>query len=159
MSKHKRKKKKVPQKHRLQRITSSSLEDKIRESGILPKDKIRFVKGTGEKMSEVLLDFAEPLLAELEDEDYKSMGKAISFAMAIWNSSLLPENEQKKGLEDILEIVGEDDPEMRNVGEYIVRMLLDRKKKYFPNNKRFIIDYEFGMKNGQSRLNVASTVE
>ncbi|MGQ9824854.1 MAG: hypothetical protein ACUVSK_07635, partial [Desulfotomaculales bacterium] len=112
--------------------------------------------GTGEKMYEVLLDFSEPLLDKLED--YPTIEKAISFAAAIWNLSLLPKSEQKKGLEDILKILGKDDPEMRKIGEDIARMLLDRKNKYFPNNKRFIINYEFGMRNGKPWLNVASTI-
>lgn len=160
MGKHKgRKKNKILPKHRIQRVTSSSLEDKIKRSGIFQGDKVEFVHGMKEKMSEVLLDFAEPLLEGIEDDDYKAMEKAIGFAAAVWNLSLMPKTEQKEELNDILKIAAKDDPEMLNVAEGMVRMLLDRKEKYFPNNRRFIINYEFGMRNGQPWLNVASTVE
>ncbi|MEW6274876.1 MAG: hypothetical protein AB1556_07150 [Bacillota bacterium] len=155
MGKRKRKKKALP-KNRMRNITSSSLEDKIKKSGLFRGKNFTLVKGTGEKMSEVLLDFAEPLLDKLED--YPTIEKAISFAAVIWNLSLLPKSEQKKGLEDILKILGKDDPEMRKIGKDIAIMLLDRKEKCFPNNKRFIITYEFGMKNGEPWLNVASTI-
>lgn len=155
MSKHKRKKNKILPKHRLPRITDSSLEEKVIESGLFPSDEIGFVHGLEEKMSDVLVDFAQPILHGIEG-DFKATEKAISFAAAVWNLSLLPKGEQGKGLHDILKIIGDNEG---NNGENLVKILLDRKEKYFPKNKRFIINYEFGMKNGQPWLNVASTVE
>lgn len=152
MGKRKRRKKALPK--NMRNITSSSLEDKIKKSSLFRGKNFTLVKGTDEKMSAVLLDFAEPLLDKLED--YPTIEKAISFAAVIWNLSLLPKSEQKKGLEDILKMF--DDPEMRKIGKDIAIMLLDRKEKCFPNNKRFIINYEFGMKNGEPWLNVASTI-
>ncbi|MGQ9823580.1 MAG: hypothetical protein ACUVSK_01060, partial [Desulfotomaculales bacterium] len=74
MGKRKRKKKALP-KNRMRNITSSSLEDKIKKSGLFRGKNFTLVKGTGEKMSEVLLDFAEPLLDKLED--YPTIEKAI----------------------------------------------------------------------------------
>jgi len=156
MSKHKRKRNKILPKNRVPRVTSSSLEDKIKESGLFGEKEVTLVKSMGEKMSEVLFDFAEPLLDEVDD-DHHAMDKAISFAAAVWNLSLMSKSDQKKGVNDILEIIRKDDPEMLSVGHGIIEMLLDRKKKYFPNNKRFIISYELGLRNGQPWLNVAST--
>ncbi|MEW6662553.1 MAG: hypothetical protein ACOY9Y_14450 [Bacillota bacterium] len=156
MGKHKgRKKKKKLPKHRVQGINTSSLENKVRGSGLF-SGKVTFVHGMKEKMSEVLLDFAAPFLDGLDEP--KEMEKVISFAAVVWNLSLLPEDQQKNGMKEIADIFGQGGQEYRNVGMFMTEVLLERKKKFFPNNKRLIINYEFGFKNGLPWLNVASTI-
>lgn len=157
MGNRKRKKNKIPPKYRLPRVTSTSLEEKIVESGLFGEEKVKVVRGLEEKMSDVLLDFAQPILHGIEG-DLKATERAISFAAAVWNLSLPPKGLETKALQDILGIIGGDCQDMRNEGENIVRMLLDRKAKLYPRNKRYIINYEFGMRNGQPWLNVASTL-
>jgi hypothetical protein len=159
MGKHKGgKKNKILPKHRVQSINISSLESKVRDIGYLSDANVVCVNGSGEKMSEVLLDFAEPLIDGIED-DYRAMEKTISFVVVVWNVSLLPEMEKRKGIEAILDLFSKDDAEAaRRTGEDMVRFLLERKERYFQNNKRLIISYEFGKKNGKPWLNVASTV-
>lgn len=156
MSKHKRKKNKIPPRCRLPRVTSTSLEEKIAESGLFGEENVSVIHGLKEKMSDIILEFAEPLLKEAGD-DLKAMDSAISFAVTVWNMSLLPKDMETKAFQDILGIIG-DCRDMRNEGENIVKILLDRKAKLYPGNKRYIINYEFGMRNGKPWLNVASTM-
>ena len=39
-----------------------------------------------------------------------------------------------------------------------MQILLERKRRYFPDNKRFIADYRISHSNDQMRLTVASTL-
>ena len=48
MGKHKRKKNKILPKYRLPRITDSSLEEKVKESGLFPSDGVGFIHGLEE---------------------------------------------------------------------------------------------------------------
>ncbi len=41
--------------------------------------------------------------------------------------------------------------------KYYVNMLLERKKKYYPNIKRAIFDYKFSVSGNSRHLDVAST--
>jgi hypothetical protein len=110
-----------------------------------------------EKMSEVLLDFARPLL-DLSDED-EHFDKVIALAAASWNVALLPPVKQEASLEGLIDIISSsgtrDDVQM---ARETVRMLLERKKRYFPDNKRFIADYQISNSRSRRNLLVASTL-
>lgn len=157
MGKHKgRKKNKILPKHRVQMINTSSLENKVKDSSLFSDGEVTFVHGIEEKMSEVLLDFAAPFLDDIDEP--KEMEKIVSFAVAVWNLSLLPENQQKNGKKEILDIFAQGGQEYQNVGAFMTDVLLERKKKLYQNNKRFIVNYDLGFKNGLPWLNVASTI-
>jgi len=107
------------------------------------------------KMSEVLLDFAEPLLDTLdEDDDFKA---AISFAALCWNCSFLPLKEQREQLNAMVDGLGKSDPQMRLEVERQIRMLLERKKTMFASDNRMIINFEVVEEEGRPRLLVIST--
>jgi hypothetical protein len=151
-----RKKNKILPKHRVREINTSSLENKVRDSSLFSDGEVTFVHGMEQKMSEVLLDFAALFLDDLDEP--KEIEKVISFAAAVWNLSLLPEKQQKNGMKEITDIFAQEYQEYQNVGAFMTEVLLERKKKFYPNNKRFIINYEFCFKNGLPWLNVASTI-
>ncbi len=157
MAKNKgRKKNKVLPKNRVQNVTTFTLENNIKKNNLLNDIETKFLYDLEEKMSEVLLDFASPFLAGLDDPN--DMEKAISFAASVWNLSLLPKDQQKDGIEEIAQIFGQGSVEHHNIGKYMVNKLLERKDIIYPNNRRCIVNYEFGVKNGLPWLNVASTI-
>lgn len=107
-----------------------------------------------EKMSEVILRFAEPL----QDEYGVIPPNMIKFAILIWNASLLPEDAKKQALKDLSKAMSDADREERRAMVWVISMLLERKEKYFADNRRLIIDYQITESAHRINLDVVSTV-
>ena len=93
-----------------------------------------------DRMSEVLLDFAEPMLGNIPDSSY--FDDAIAFSAVCWNLALMPSQEQRKHLNETVDAMAGSDLFKRDGIEQDIQMLLDRKKALFADNKRVIVDYE-----------------
>jgi len=106
------------------------------------------------KMSEVLLDFAEPLLDTLDDDD--DFKAAISFAALCWNCSLLPPKEQGQQLSAMVDGLGKSDALMRLEVEDKICMLLERKRTSFASDNRMVVSFEVVQDQGRPRLLVVS---
>jgi len=108
------------------------------------------------KMSEVLLDFAEPVLETFDHpEDFEAM---VTLAVLCWNCSLLPANEQRKSLNKVINELGKSDPTTRIEIEDCIRMLMERKKTVFANDRRMIANFEVVEERDGSRLVVMSSL-
>jgi hypothetical protein len=107
-------------------------------------------------MSDVLQDFAEPLLETADDD--KFFANAISFAAFCWNMSFLSEKEQRKMMRDIVDEIVKSDALARLGAEDWARMLLERKKTFFADDRRIILDYKIVEENGRERLLVMSSL-
>jgi hypothetical protein len=113
------------------------------------------VNPTGtEKMSEVILRFAEPF----KDNDGLVPRAMLEIAIIIWNASFMPSDMQRKALEDVVNVFPRDDSEARREMFLIVNMLLERKKQHFSDNKRMIMDYHITESAHSIHLDVVSTV-
>ena len=126
-------------------------------STVLEGEKI-IVKNKGlEKMSDLILDFAKPLLDICDDNE--TIKKAISIAIIVWNISLLPEKHHEKAIKKIsLDLSPHGDAtDVATIMSY-VDMLMKRKKEYFPNNNRAIINYHISDLKEGIHLDVASTL-
>jgi hypothetical protein len=115
------------------------------------------------KMSEVLLEFASPLFDPSDDDEY--FGKAIALAAASWNAALLPSEKQEASIEGLIDKISSsgacDVDTAREINaslKEIVLMLLERKRSYFPDNKRVIVDYQISNFKDQRNVLVASTL-
>jgi hypothetical protein len=107
-----------------------------------------------EKMSEVILRFAEPF-----KDAYGMVSKAmLEIAIIIWNASFMPEEMQRKALEDVVSVFPQDDREARRDMLLIAQMLLERKKQYFSENKRLIMDYHIRESADSIHIDVVSTL-
>jgi hypothetical protein len=104
--------------------------------------------GAGEKMSEVMEDFAEPLLRHAESPE--QVKAALLVAMTAWNYAILEESsvDPDDGLNSALL----DDSATRQVFEF----LLERKRQLYPNNRRVIVDFELIPNGTEYRFNVLS---
>lgn len=132
------------------------LLDKVKNSNDLPVSHV-VVEPEGQvKMSEVILKFAEPLLDQCEGEE--SEKTAITLAILIWNLSLLPEKNQDREIEKMCSgLLGSNDArDYASVMDYAT-FLLERKKKYYSDNKRAIVNYQISGSGKNRRLDVAST--
>jgi hypothetical protein len=109
------------------------------------------------RMSEVLQDFAEPLLQDcVTDAEVK---ETIRFSMLVWNVSLMPTSDREKNIELLIENLAKtDQPEHIEAAKYYVDMLLKRKKIMFPDLNRIIVDCQFSGAGSKLRFDVASTL-
>ena len=107
-----------------------------------------------EKMSEVILRFAEPI----QDEDGMVPKALLEIAIIIWNASFMPQKMQRKALEDVVNIIPKENLEARRDMFSMVNLLLERKQRYFSQNKRLIMDYHITESAHSIYLDVMSTI-
>ena len=134
---------------------------RVRESSLVEGGVI-VDSPANEKISRVILDFAEPLLKQ--SNNGWDMEGAIGMAILVWNAALMPDGSMKEEL--VNEICkcfppgqGTDPMEFKMLTKKIVGLLWERKKKEFASYKRFIVDYQFEQKGEGFNLNVCSTID
>jgi len=122
------------------------------------KRKVVEVPPGAEKMSDVIIDFARPLLEHTKNTQEEK--KAIQTAILCWNLSFLPKGSQTKSLDKIKESLSSPDSPDQAIAEFdeIVEFLLDRKQSLFPEINRMIVDYEFVDTPRGVHLNVVSNI-
>jgi hypothetical protein len=131
------------------------LVEKLRKYWNLLEEKTIVAPNGAGKMSEVIQDFAEPLLDECEDDE--SERKAISIAIFVWNTSLLPKKEHKEAIQEICsEFSKPNDAGFLATMRLFFDMLMERKKKYFANNKRLIVGHQISGSGNNRRLIIVS---
>ncbi|MDI6734696.1 MAG: hypothetical protein QME42_00635 [bacterium] len=158
--KNKKKIKREKRKQKKSKVKSGKIHllNKLKRANYLP-GKMKIVESPDkEKMSEVILDFAKPLLEECAGNN-ELIKKAVTIAIIVWNISLLPEKDHNKAVQDISSKLAPS----KNASDYVVMMsyidmLMERKKKYFSNNRRAIISYHFSDVQGGIHLDLASTL-
>lgn len=124
---------------------SEYVVEPLRPGGFLPVHK----------MSEVILEFAEPLLNIIDDDRYFRL--VIALAVLCWDISLYPQSEQQVHLNNLIEEMVRSKRLSREVWENCTRVLLDRKKTLFADDRRFIVNYKIVEEGGKERLLVMST--
>ena len=106
------------------------------------------------KMSEVLLEFAEPLLNIIDDDRYFRL--VIAMAALCWDISLHPQPEQQVHLNNLIEEMVRSTRLSREVCENCTRVLLERKRTLFADDRRIVLNYEIVENGGKERLLVMS---
>jgi len=105
-------------------------------------------------MSEVIADFAAPLLKEADDETSASV--AISMAMMGWNLAVMPEDEQEDMIKEMIAKISKTGSDAKYT-ESIARVLISRKKELFSHIKKLIVGYDIKFREGKMLLNVVPT--
>jgi hypothetical protein len=111
-----------------------------------------------EVMSQVIWEFAQPLLETCDDEAAER--KAISLAIFVWNTALLPEPERKKTLEAYLDQCRNAVPaeEFETLATLIDRMFKDKEARFADNRKR-ITNCTFGDFGDNRHIEVGYSIE
>ena len=138
---------------RLQQKVKNGLE----QQGI-PTESIEFIEALdGVKMSAVILKLAEPLLKEYGDDD-KQIETIISLTIIEWNNLMFPEDMREKFQDEMIDTLSPPGDEAETVGSllYIRDLIAERQKKYFPDLKKWIVDYELIISDGDITLNTSS---
>jgi hypothetical protein len=138
--------KKFNEKRRLKKSINESQEkllQRARERVGDSKFEFEISPTNREKMSEIIAEFAAPLIDVAKN--FEEQKKAISMAISMWNISLLPEENQLQSLKEIESLVSssaERDEFSKEIQE-IFSYLINRKKHNFQDINRFVQDYEF----------------
>ena len=153
-----KKARRLARKRKVQRRTPSSgqqvLLKRVRASQHFHNTQVMVNPAGTAKMSEVILRFAEPF----KDHDGLVPRAMIEIAVIMWNASFMPSDMQRKAVEDIVNVFPRDDSEARREMLQTVHMLVERKKQYFSDNQRMIMDYHITESAHGINLDVVSTV-
>ena len=151
-------KKKNSEKRRLAKKRRSAINRKAQvRSKSLANEQTQFPLGniSARKLSEVVLEFGEPLINEVKGTE--SEESAIKMSVIFWNASLLP---QQKALE----IMKSDFDNLANGIHALIsgfhsmfNMMYDRKQNYFSTDNRFIVDYSLEKNRDGFYFQVVST--
>jgi hypothetical protein len=107
------------------------------------------------KMSEVLEEYARPLLEEATD--LNSIQVAIEMASICWNIASMPEDKQEELMRDALAEISKISGDYET-SQKIMDMLIKRKKMFFPKYNKFILNKEVvPLEKGGYYLTVLST--
>jgi len=107
-----------------------------------------------EKMSKVLLDFVAPYTASARsDEDFK---KLVVLGLVAWNAALLPAEERQEPLANLAAKAAPSDT--RADFQAIIGSMVERKEKYFAENRRLILAHHWTIAGNGPHLSVVSTM-
>ena len=109
-------------------------------------------------MSDVILDFTAPLLETCNDE--ASERKAISLAIHVWNTAMLPESECRRTLEAYLAECQKVMPpeELKILSGYIDQLVQTRRTRFVHNRKK-ITNCTFGDFGSDRHIEIGYTLE
>ena len=115
------------------------------------------VVGGRPKMSEVILDLADPLL-DGDVANPKVVDFIVQLTIAAWNKAMLPADRQAAMEKDIIDMLVPFDGDAEQVGTILqaLDIVEERRKKLFPNLRRFVVDYDLHVSEGRVALNVLS---
>ena len=111
-----------------------------------------------EKMSAVLLDYAKPLLDEVDLTDDVVLKSTIMMAMIIWNYSIVIDGKAPKGIVDI-SLQSSIKEAVKNacqgpLGERVMLELLNRKKALYPENYKIIGDFDINWNKSKTEFHL-----
>src|SRR6266850_2043013 len=117
----------LARKRKVQHRTPSSgqqvLLNRVRASQHFQNTQVMVNPAGTEKMSEVILRFAEPF----KDHDGLVPRAMLEIAIILWNASFMPSDMQRKAVEDIVNVLPSDNTEARRAMFLTAHMLLERK--------------------------------
>jgi hypothetical protein len=108
-------------------------------------------------MSKVILELADPLL-DGDVSNPKEVDFIVQLTIAAWNKSMFPVERQMAMEKEIIDTLVPSDGDAEQVGTIIqaLEIVDDRRKKLFPNLRRFVLDYDLRVSEGTVALNVVS---
>ena len=109
-------------------------------------------------MSEIILDLADPLI-DGDVSNAKEVDLIVQLTIAAWNKAMLSADKQDASEKQIIDILVPRDGDAELVGTVIqaLDIVEERRKKLFPNLRRFIVDYDLQVSDGRVALNIISS--
>ena len=140
------------------RIIGHVERKKEQETNYSPRPGRVVVVGAEPKMSEVILDLADPLI-DGDVSNAKEVDLIVQLTIAAWNKAMLSADKQDASEKQIIDILVPRDGDAELVGTVIqaLDIVEERRKKLFPNLRRFIEDYDLHVSDGRVALNIISS--
>jgi hypothetical protein len=152
-----RSKKKLRRRLKLQEQASrEKFLERIKRHSITAGKEILVAPPDQAKMSEVLLEFAAPLLDRFESEI--PVNKIIGVAIIAWNLSMFPEEDYKRHLDEIAGKLSLDAKGVKGMID-VMGWLVDRKRRHFAQHKKHILDYRLSELDDRRSFQVISIAE
>ena len=140
--------------HRTPSSGQQVLLNRVRASQHFHNTQVLVNPAGTEKMSEVIFRFVEPF----KDHDGLVPRAMLEIAIILWNASFMPSAMQRKAVEDVVNVLPSENTEARRELFVIAQRLLERKKQYFSDNQRMIMDYHITESAHSIYVDVMSTV-
>ena len=108
-------------------------------------------------MSEVILELADPLL-DGDVSNAKEVDFIVQLTIAAWNKAMFSFDRQAAMEKEIIDTLVPPDGDAEHVGTIIqaLDIVEERRKKLFPNLRRFVVDYDLQVSEGRVALNILS---
>jgi len=145
----------MSKKKRQQKNTLAEFKREMESSKLFKDQKIEIYE-QGEKMSEVLALFIAPYTQSAPN--YDAYRRLVAIAVIAWNASLLEKIERNKFLDEMRKAIPNDKTTQQDFTA-IVEELIERKKRFFGNNHRNILNYKVVDTGRNYHLSVVSTQE
>jgi len=120
--------------------SDSNISDALQNSvnKIAPNAKVFRTDG-GNKLSDVITEFAGPLLEQRIRYDEKE--KIVFFSIIVWNLCLAPKKESQELIKKIHNEMSQGDIQTIKDMDEMMNYLIERKKRLYKDDKRFIVSY------------------
>jgi hypothetical protein len=141
------------------RSAKSILMDKMRRSEKFENSIILDSHSDVEKMSGVLLEYAEPLTKPLPVHEDGAFRKSIGIAIMCWNAALSSKRRREEALNQFVSKTARDDTLPAAELLVILNFMVDRKHQLFGDNKRWILNYQVKSTKKEREILVVSTLE
>jgi hypothetical protein len=129
-----------------QAAAQQALAGRIQRS--LPDEQVKIVtRRTGRKVSEILVDFAQPWLDEARNDAQRKT--VIGMAVLAWNMAAIHEPERWEGMSPELQ------EKLTEPAKTILKEMIARKLALYPEEPRSILDYEIIGGGDEMRIEVA----
>ena len=92
------------------------------------------------KMSEVLLEFAEPVLNGIDEDDDRAYRGTLSFAAACWNLSFFPSERRRTEWNKLAATLPKAPMDVVLDMEEWVWRLVERRRTLFADERRMVVD-------------------
>jgi len=107
-----------------------------------------------EKMSDILVEYGEPLLETIDTDDKAEYEKGIMMAIMFWNCAIMQDT--PKGRREVEKTLK---PMMRDAeSKSVVKYMLNRKREMFPENNRIMMNYELSETPDGLHLSIVSSI-
>ena len=110
------------------------------------------------KLSAVILDYARPLIDNVDDDHFRV---AIGIAILCWNVALSPEDDQEEQLrflgKEMAKMAKNAPPGFADETKMWTQWLVERKKTLFAHDRRMVLNYTIEDRGDSHHLQVAST--
>jgi hypothetical protein len=129
--------------------------DSLAKSNPALNGKVIVKNARPQKMSEILLDFAKPILDDIDITDTLVLRPALKIAIVAWNHLVTSADGQPRNRR-ASELLGSavaqtfGDP----IGQEIFRLLSERKKLLYPDAKVLIADFDLAWDNKTNELHL-----